>query len=334
MNVLFNTNLNTACSHIFFDLRKKFLSSGHSVGQNDWSHYEKYDLIFFLGRDARVGEVKKKNPKALVGIMCPWLEKESRMADFLLLDSIEMRETFLSWNKNFFIYFMFHPTPEIPKKHSAKERIIIGYHGNKVHLTCMRDTVCALDRLSEKYNIELWAIYNQKKLGKWRKNVPKRCLVRHIQWTEDVYQKELSKCDIGIAPAKVPINGAFGDITSRFITSFLFKYNWAAYYKSDYLIRFKHPTNPSRLYPFSRLRIPVVAEFVPSYAEMIRDDHSGFLVCGEEGWYHALEKLILDAELRNTMSRNLKMVIDENYSPDQTFKKFMNYINSLQKKHS
>ncbi|MDP6704227.1 MAG: hypothetical protein QF775_01940, partial [archaeon] len=137
------------------------------------------------------------------------------------------------------------------------------------------------------------------------------------------------KCDIGVVPAKLPLNFTLGRIFSRVLSSF--PINWPHYEGTDYLLRFKHATNPGRVYVFSQLRIPVVADFVPSYCQVIQDGHSGYLVYSVEGWYTAIENLIKSAELRTTMSTNLKSFIDSTCSPEKNAERFLTYIDTLKK---
>lgn len=319
MKVLMNTNYQSAGVKICMDdMAPKFIKLGHQVIRNDWHNYQNYDLILFMAPDSQIIEAKKINPRAITGMMLPTLTKsrikEIQSADFLLVSSIEHRDFFLKYNKNIFIYYSFPEITAVFKEHTAKEKIIIGYHGNKVHLDCMSDVRKALDKLADKYNIELWAIYNIKKLGQWKKNLPKKCPVKHIQWSEDSYYDYLGQADIGIVPAKTP-------------TKFLFKGFGLKRY--DYLIRFKYSSNPGRAYIFSQFHIPVVADFLPSSAQIIQDGESGYLVWSEEGWYNALEKLIISPDLRNKMSRNLKNFIDNNYSPDLNFRKFSEFIKKI-----
>ncbi len=334
MNIVVNTNYkgNTTetCLH---DLGKKFADAGHSVSYNDFDNYLEYNVALFVGNDSEVRKAKKQNHKILTGIFSPYLDEErhrqeSQSADFLLVDSIEMRETFLTYNKNIIIYYVFPEIKESIKNHTDKEKIIIGYHGNKTHLSCADNLSKALDELSQNYDIEFWAIYNVKRYGKWNKNLPKKCTVKHIQWLKEDFRKNLMQCDIGVIPAKTPINLNFGRFSTRILSSFL--KNWPRYYWADYLIRFKHATNPGRIYAFSQLGIPVVADFLPSYCQIIKDGESGFLVYSKEGWYSALEKLIKSEELRNTMSKNLKNYIDNNCSPALNFKKLTEFLKNLE----
>jgi glycosyltransferase involved in cell wall biosynthesis len=284
-----------------------------------------------MAPDSQVLEAKKINPNAISGIMYPTLtekrKKEMRSADFLLVSSLEHRDLLLEYNKDIFIYYSFPEIKEIEKEHKDKEKIVIGYHGNKVHLECMSDVSQALDQLSDKYKIELWAIYNINKLGEWKRNLPKKCPVKHIQWSEDNYYQYLSQSDIGIMPAKTSINLGWGKLITRVGSGFF--NNWPRYSKYDYLLRFKYSSNPGRAYIFSQFHIPVVADFLPSCAQIIQDGESGYLVWSKEGWHNALEKLITSPDLRNQMSRNLKNFIDNNYSPDLNFQKFLEFIKKI-----
>ena len=58
MNILINTNYSAACTDMLFEVGDKLKSRGHAVYRNDWDHYEKYDLIFFVAKDCKV-KVKK-----------------------------------------------------------------------------------------------------------------------------------------------------------------------------------------------------------------------------------------------------------------------------------
>ena len=176
----------------------------------------------------------------------------------------------------------------------------------------MKDVSWALDKLSEKYKIEFWPVYNIEKSGLLKNNLPQKCPVKHIQWSESAYYDKLSRADIGIIPAKIPI---------YYFKGFDFRK------KCDYVIRFKYSTNPGRIYPFSQLGIPVVADFMPSYCQMIQDGKSGFLVYSKEGWHNALEKLCLKSDLRQKMSDNLREYINNNYSPDINFRNFLEFLN-------
>lgn len=334
MKILINTNYRDSAGAkvCVYDLSKLFEGEGFKVTHNDWEYEGTYDLILFMSKDSEVLKAKKLHPNSIVGIMDPKLKgykiKEIKKADFLLVSSIEQREVFLKHNKNIVIYYMFRNIKKFEKKHKPKEKITIGYHGNKLHLNNFNPHINdALDELAGKYNVELNVMYNIKTLGKWEKILPQKIKINHIQWSEKNYYEELSKCDIGIIPNLLSINKKRGLFFSK-------KFKDAKMYsfmKEDYLTRYKYSTNPGRIYIFNQLGIPVVSDFTPSSCQFIQDGKSGFVVNGIDGWYAGLEKLILDHQLRQKMAEKLNEFIEDNYSIEKNFQNLLKYINSLKK---
>jgi len=332
MRIVFNTNYKSAATFMGIDqLIPMLKKEGHEVARNDWKNYQNYDVVFFASPDSKVREAKKENPNILTGIIDPktgplWrqsLMKEVRAADFLLVSSIEHRDYFLKYNKNPFIYYFFPRIPKEIKAHTDKDKIIIGYHGNKIHLNSMTDVSWALDKLSEKYNIEFHAIYNIEKFGKWRTNRPRKCKVIDIQWTAEM-AKDLKECDIGVAQSLQPIHTRAGLTASRYY----FKKDYL-YSRNDYLFRFKYSNGPGRIYPFAMLGIPVVADASPSQCQFIQNGVSGFICCTKEGWYNNLEKLIKDASLRGEQGRKLYDFVETGYSIEKIFKELMDFIKNV-----
>ncbi len=334
MKFVVNTKYNAAGTIILNGLIRRLKESGYSVDRNNWNTYQGYNIAIFMAPDSEVSRAKKNNPKIIVGIFDPKTKTkkqrdEVRCADFIVVSSIEQRETFLQYNKNIFIYYMFPDIISSVMKHEKKEKITIGYHGNKQHLDSMRDVSLALDEISKNKNIEFTAIYNIKKLGKWKLNTPKHCKVNHVQWSEDDFVEVLKKCDIGIVPSLTPVP-VWVRILGRPFRSFIF--NNEGYHSNDHMIRFKYSNNPGRLYVFSQLEIPVVTEFTPSSSQIIEDGKSGFLVGGKEGWKSALLRLIDEHTLRQSISQALRVRIEESFSPDETFKKFIIFLGTIHAK--
>lgn len=329
MKLVINTNYKfSAGTSVLNGLERRLREANFDVSINDWENYDKYDVSIFMAPDSKVREAKKINPNILCGIFdpkvsLPWQIKEIESADFLIVSSIEQKESLLKYNKNIFIYYMFPDIKEVKKEHIEKDKIIIGYHGNKQHLSAMKDVSWALDKLAKKYDIEFRAIYNIKKLGKWNKNVPKVCPVKHVQWSEETLSSDLINCDIGVVPSVLPASRFF----SRPLSSFFF--NKEGYHNNDYVERFKFSNNPGRIYVFSQLGIPVVTDFTPSACQIIKDGESGFLVGTKEGWYEALKKLINNVKIRNDFSKNLKDNISRSYSVEKNFGQFLAFISNF-----
>lgn len=324
MKIVINTNYVSAGTVVLNGLEKRFREAGYAVTRNDWDNYSNYDVAIFMAPDSRIKEAKEKNKNLYCILFDPKVSlnrqiREIKIADLLIVSSIEQKEYLLKYNKNTFIYYMFKDVPNINKEHTDKDKIIIGYHGNKQHLSAMGDTSWALDKLAQKYDIEFRAMYNIEKLGKWTKNVPKICPVKHLQWSEEGTVSEMSKCDIGLVPSVLHNSSFWGRPIRTFII------NEEGYHNHDYIQRFKFTNNPGRIQVFSQFSVPVVADFTPSACQIIKDGESGFLVGAKEGWYCAIESLIKDYKLRNKFSKNLQLRFLE-ITPDISFGNLMTLI--------
>lgn len=310
-------------------LKKK----GYDVTINDWSDYTKYDFVFFMGPDSQVLKAKQQNPRAKVGIMDPKIGNASglgsvRAADFLLVSSIEQREFFLQYNPNIVIYYMFPETPESHKTHAKKEKIVLGYHGNKLHLHNFEPSITqALINLSKRHEIELIAVYNVEKLKRWKTELERHITVRHVQWSEEGVVEALKECDIGLVPNLVH--------QTRSTSSWLSRLRHAlrpcvyACRTHDYVHRYKYSTNPGRLYVFSQLGIPILSDFTPSSAHFLQDGLNGGVVNGTKGWERGIETLIQSPELRQTYADNLRNYISSHYSIEANADTLLTFLTRL-----
>ena len=286
------------------------LSNDFSISTDD--DFSDADYAFFMTYPADLEELKKVKelyPKLKTAILDPRGKQVLpyiKYCDFLIIDSIEMSDYFSKFSIPMFTYYEFPLFNSITKTHKDKDVIIIGYHGNKVHLTAMFPRITsALKILSKENNIEFWPVYNIEKLGYWNIGVPDGLKVRHIQWHSDVYTDELLDIDIGILPSTIPIKKAV-KVSRFFLDS-----------PEDYVVKFKMPSNPGRLAVFAKLGIPVVSDFKPSHFQFIEEGQSGFLAYSTAAWYHALKRLIESAELRNEIANNMS----ERFSKDFDIKK-------------
>ncbi len=334
MKFLINSTSESAGAKVCVkDLTPLLLNIGHEVKLNDWNYESQFDVVLFMSERTEVKKARKKIPNALIGIMDSKIAKqnikENKSADFLIVSSIEQKDALLEENPNVFIYYMFPYTEEKPKVHKKKEKTIIGYHGNKLHLHAFYPIISkALDNLSQNHRIELWAIYNIKSLGKWTKGLPQKTPVKHIQWEENTLSEYLHQCDIGLVNNLKPVFRPWPQIRiSNHIMNIISKGYGKDY--SDLLLRYKYNTNPGRIYVFSQLHIPVVSDFALSASQFIRHEDSGLLANTQKGWEKAIETLILSAEKRSLYSENLKKYIQENASIEQNFNKLMQFINNL-----
>lgn len=302
---------------------------GFPVTHNDWQNYKDYDVAIFMSYDSEIEKARSINPNLLIGLGDPKTKNisESQKADFLLVSSIEQKDLFLCANPNTFIYYMFPELERYAKEHRPKDKIIIGYHGNKVHLNSLYPNITkALERLGKRFNIEFWAMYNIEKLGEWTIGVPSNryLTVKHIQWAPENYKKYLSQVDIGLVPNCIPVKKLSSKKKERILFSKIFLED-----RNDYLLRFKYSSNPGRIYVFSQLGIPVVADLFPSAAQFLEHGRRGFLAHSEAGWYHSIEQLILNPDLRQKIAERLYSYIDSYYSREKTFEEFLEFINKI-----
>jgi len=325
LKIVINTHYDSSGTKVCVeDLSPRLKLAGHQVVHNDWDHYDKYQLAIFMSPDAAITQAKAQNPSIKTCIMNPMtdypaLQCNARSADALIVGSLEQRDEQLKYNQNIFIYYMFPDIQPMFKHHVPKNPIIIGYHGNKEHLINFSPHInLALDQLAEHYPAELWLMYNISKLGQVIKRLPRVIKIRHIQWSPANYHQLLSQCDIGLVNNVIPTPHNYLHLFNQPLTRYL-RFNLRPYRAHDTQIRFKYGTNPGRVYVFSQLGIPVISDFAPSMSQVIRDGYSGLIVNSSAGWYHALQNLATNHELRQFYSDNLRHYINHNFSIDGNF---------------
>tara|TARA_B100001250_G_C19809308_1_gene795024 strand:+ start:1564 stop:2511 length:948 start_codon:yes stop_codon:yes gene_type:complete len=314
MRVIFNSKVLDAPATMNYQDAFRF---NKDIDFFNWNDYHKYDVALFMSYDEDLESIKKVKDFSLdikIGLIDPRGEIKEEIInqiDFFIIDSIEMSDYISKFSKPYFIFYEYPYFKHTMKQHIDKQCITIAYHGNKVHLESMYPRVSeALDKLAKKYKIKLTAIYNIKELGRWKKGLPLNTEIEHVQWHENVYLENLFKADIGILPT-----------LDHLISDDPVHYN----------LNFKMPSNAGRLIVFSRLGIPVVAEFLPSHFQFIDHGQDGFLVYNSSSWYNSLEKLINDTNLRNFFAKKMQSKIydktnynSQNYNLNQFLMKIIN----------
>lgn len=351
-NIVINTHTTSAGTAVCVDdMIPRLQKIGYTVTHNDWDNYAKYDIAMFMGADSDIKKAKEQNPSIKTILMDPKLKKkrygEIYDADLLLVSSIEQREALYGFNKNIFIYYMFPFIEPMEKAHVDKDIIKIVYNGNKQHLHAFYPTLTkALDNVQARTHktIELDAIYNVQNLGKWKKGIPTKIKVNHIQWSEENQRDYINNGDIGLCPNVIHIsrrrlfpfifrNIAFSNIevADYFTKPWRMRWIWniLGINPHDYILRFKNSTNPGRMYVFAMLGIPVVSDFAPSACNIIEDRKSGMITGSTEGLEQALLELIENPELRNTCSKNLKETMLTTYSKEKIFDDFSKVLAKL-----
>jgi glycosyltransferase involved in cell wall biosynthesis len=306
MRILFTTDRVNDCSTVLNRPNLERLNEIEGVRIDFFRRdYRNYDVILFMGYDPDIAGVRAVNPHARVGIVDPRGPQCPSFggADFLLVNGIETRDWFADHFANIFIYYIYPDLQLTPRRHVQNTPLIVGYHGNKVHLQTMYPyTIAALEALGDEYRIELWAIYNVAELGPCEFPLadPRKVKVREIQWSEAALKQYVPQMDIGLVPNLIPI--ADGERARRSLPVCPRLFNEQ---ESDCLFRFKCTTNAGRVFVFAQCGVPVVADMVPSALDSIRDGESGFLAASAGGWYLALKSLAESAERRTQFGARL-----------------------------
>ncbi len=288
-----------------------------------------YDVVLFMGYDPRVAEARQTKPSLKIGVIDPRPSMLSLAlgADFIVANGIEMQDWCANHFSNIYVYPVYPRLQEKTKVHTKCDRIVIGYHGNKIHLhTVFPYVSTALEALAEHYEVELWAVYDMATLGLCTLPLcnPTRVRVKHLQWSETAYEMYMSKVDIGIVPNLIPIRDV--EKVNRLIASFP-----AAFQEdeTDYLLRFKATTNAGRLFVFAQYGVPVVADMVPSALQVIRDGYTGFVASSAGGWYRALKRLADSPEMRQTFATRMQAEFRENWSVEALNRRFLMFLDHL-----
>ena len=310
-----------------------------NVNFNDFKNYERYDLVLFFKyrlNHEDLNFARKKNNQILIGIIDPRQNISQKIVqeiDFLVVDSIEMKDFYLNLNKPILFYYEFESS--IPIKTKKENQITyIGYHGNKVHLLSMFPSISnALKKLSKKYNIKVLLLYNHSNLGMLPSFITQDINIEYLQWNQTNLNYFLSKVDIGIVPNFKPV------LFKRFLKFLSLPFiNLFATHTSDYLVRYKMTSGPNRILTFAANKIPVVSDMYPSACQIINHEKNGFLAFSESGWYNSIEKLINSPKLREYFSKEMHQKFKSDFDfekQNERFLKDLTYLqNNLKKRES
>lgn len=328
VKTLFNTRKSRAAASAFYI---QALANFPNIHFRDWNSYCDFDVALFMSYPQDLKEIpisRQKNPKLKIGLIDPRGSINSKIIDdidFIIVDSLEMRDFFSKYQRPIFTYYEYPDLKPISKKHEQKDTIIIGYHGNKVHLESMYPRITsAIKQLGQRYSIEFWAMYNVAELGEWKSGFSSRVPVRHVQWSEENYYKYLAAVDIGIVPNIMPINN-LAELKRKSVV-------WQSTYldrDDDYLLKFKLTSNAGRIIVFGLLGLPIVADMYPSAMQFITDGEDGFVAYSTAGWYRALEKLIKSEQLRQEFSDKLRGKILDKVDNGRQNERLMRFLEKV-----
>jgi hypothetical protein len=338
LKIVFVSTRKSSASYIFYSANFaeiNRLKDGVSLEIQDdplSANYSAYDVALFMGFDPQALLAKRQNPSILVGIVEPRAEQKNTFVgvDFIVANSIEARDYFSKYVDHIMVYYDYPQVPEKLECPIEKNKLILGYHGNLIHLEAMVPRITnAIAEMAKNIPIELWAMYNIQKLGKWK--VPRSRLgfpVEHIQYSEENYAKYMAHVDIGIVPQFMPV-----------------RENWALRYligspnrrfherSQNFLLRFKETTNIGRHLVFAQYGIPVISDMSPSACAFIEDGVDGYVAYHDHGWFAALKKLASRRSLRIQMGQKLKEKFQSTAAPDILNEKLVSFIRTFLSEH-
>lgn len=322
MKIAFLTQHYSAACSLFYssalqkiDADIEFYINIHS----DDKLWKELDIVLVMTYDhAMCREIKSNMRKdAKLGMIDPRgsnVASDLAYCDFIVIDSIEMEDFWRSAKKPIFRYVEYPNIAYETKVHCDKEEIVIGYHGNTLHLNEMSNTVTpALTNLSKKYNIKLLVMHSGQKPSTSDRWFDDSINIQHVPWSMNNYKKFLADADIGIVPNNLIISQAQYDAINTNKNP------------DNYLLSFKMPSNPGRFITFGQLGIPVVADFFPSAIQYLQSD-IGLIANSSSGWEYCLESLIKSKELRQLYGDNLQKLVKNKFDfkiQNKNFKKFL-----------
>ena len=330
MKIVFITKNPSSPSFQFYKDSFKSIEHFNSVEKLDFitkkyedSIFLKYDFVIFMGGSVRKEKAKEVNPNIKIIVIDSRAGHKDNLKniDLLICNSLEMQIFHQHNNTNFFIYPTY-PLVEQHNKNDNKNKVVIGYHGNKVHLETMYPRISdAIYNLSSNYELEFLAMYNIDKLKESKIISEKNfgCKVKHVNYSYENY-KMISQVDIGLVPQLIPYK------ENLFSKTLFNKYNESP---NDYFLRFKDTNNIGRHLVFAQYKIPVVTDLTPSSCQLVTHGYNGYLAYSQKSWQRLIEILILDKEKRIQMGNNIFLKWIEKYSHDSLNENLVKILASI-----
>lgn len=329
MRIIFTTNNPKSPSFIFYSKSFKGLSDLdnsisidiiESINDVDFT---KYDVLFLMGGNPEISEIKKTNPSIYCILIEPRAKQYNEIEKFdcIISNSLESDIFFNRLGLKSFIYPTYPIVNSDNKSNPIKDKFIIGYHGNKVHFENMFPRITdAIFSINKSITVELWAMYNIEKSGKSKIIDSNKLgfIVKHIQYSKKNYNNYIANCHVGLVPQlifkKIPLRSHFlnwlisEDVLKKFkkidkfydgICNFTMKKFGIKLPQSsryDYKLAFKEVTNLGRHFVFAQYSIPIVADLTPSSCSFIKHGINSYIAFDTSSWIYALDKLANESE--------------------------------------
>ena len=323
-----------------YDLCEYLKEIGHNADICPEPISGKFDAVV-LGKGAfspdTARAAKRLNPDTPVG----WInasinpsddidEVRQRLSDvdFLLVGSIEERDSLLPYKTDIIIFPLVEKLYTRTKKHTDHSPIVIGYHGNAVHLAeFFPHATTAIELLAREIPLRLIAIHPPIPGRVWTTGKP-NIEVEQVPWDLDTIEDQLLRCDIGIIPGVTPITNTARAAVFKMLGGAAGSETISGY-DTDYLLRFKNKSNAGRSFVFHQLHIPVVAAFMPSHFHILGNPECGFLAHTTEGWLDGLQTLARSVQTRIRVAKAAAHEFERQYDPHRWTERLCRQITAL-----
>ena len=272
------------------------------------------DIIIY-----RKGYKIKKYKNKKIGIINPDCNNINllQIVDFIIVGSIEEKESIITHNKNCFIFPLIERMflGKSIKKHIHKSKLIIGYYGNPHHLNHFSlGLKSALEKISQEIPIKFLYICANK--NDWIDGIP-NIEKEFKKWNINTIEDDIRQFDISIIPNISKVN--IGNLNDN---------PKIGLHNSDYRIRFKNKSNNGRSLVSFQLGIPVIADITPSNMHILGNPDNGYAVLTEIGWYQAIRELSCPIK-RNFVASNAYNEFYRLYNPDKWIKNLFTNIKNI-----
>lgn len=186
---------------------------------------------------------------------------------------------------------------QYPIVEHSKKRIRIGWQGGASHYEDLYMVAPAIKKILKKYDNVDFVFWGDLRMYGLFRDIPMERVECH-QWVKQIvypYKLACLNLDIGLCPI---VDNEFNRNKSAI--------KWMEY---------------------SVVKAATVASNIPPYSTVIEDDKTGFLV-DENGWFDAMEKLVLDNDKRKKLSDN---AFDEVHTNHNANSKAYLWLNAYEK---
>ena len=259
----------------------------------------------------------KKNVK-LVGLINPPLDKKYNHVNFVIVGSVLEKIYAQKYYENVFVYELIedkYNNCEL-KVHKNSDEIVLGTHGNHVHLHKFKNTLKIINEWKVGKKIKFVNITDDvKKSEQILKSLKLNYEIEHKKWEYKKFEKDLKQIDIGL------INFMFSQ--KNFFNAPRF-----GKYKTDFNFRFKSKTNLGRAFVFYQLGIPLIHDLNPESFFINYSEEVSLFYHSKKTLLNSLEKLS-EPENRNNLSKNANRKFKELYLSKNIADEFIFFLKNI-----